>query len=50
MRRRFASIVLFLPVAACAWPPSAAIPDAPAGHTRQAWINAFTPWWGSFIN
>jgi hypothetical protein len=33
MRPRFASILLLLPVAACAWPQSTAIPDTPAGHT-----------------
>lgn len=41
MRRRFASILLLLPVAACAWPQSTAIPDTPAGYTLQAWLCAF---------
>lgn len=26
---------------ACAWPQSPAIPDTPAGHTLQAWLDAF---------
>ena len=41
MRRKFSSILLLLPVAARAWPQSAAIPDTPAGHTFQAWLDAF---------
>jgi retinol-binding protein 3 len=27
--------------ATCAWPQSPAIPDTPAGHTLQAWLEAF---------
>ena len=41
MRLRFASILLLLPVAARSWPQSTAIPDTPAGHTFQAWLDAF---------
>jgi hypothetical protein len=41
MRRKFALLLLLLPVATCAWPQSAAIPDTAAGHTPQAWLDAF---------
>lgn len=41
MRRRFAAILLPLPAAACAWPQSTAIPNTPAGHALQAWLDAF---------
>src|SRR5947207_13062276 len=34
------AFILFL-AAASAWPQSAAIPDTPAGHTLQAWLDAF---------
>jgi hypothetical protein len=39
MPLKFASILLL--GAACAWPQSPAIPDTPAGHTLQAWLDAF---------
>jgi hypothetical protein len=32
---------LFLLVPACAFPQQPAIPDTPAGHTLQAWLDAF---------
>jgi Peptidase family S41/N-terminal domain of Peptidase_S41 in eukaryotic IRBP len=34
------SLCLLL-LSACAWPQSPAIPDTPAGHTFQAWLDAF---------
>lgn len=35
-------LALFLLLAvACAWPQSPAIPDTPAGHALQAWLDAF---------
>jgi hypothetical protein len=39
MRIRFA--LVFLLAATCAWPQAPAIPDTPAGHTLQAWLEAF---------
>jgi hypothetical protein len=39
MPRKIASILLLS--AACAWPQAAAIPDTPAGHTLEAWLEAF---------
>jgi hypothetical protein len=36
---RFVSLLLF--PAVCAWPQAPAIPDTPAGHTLQAWFDAF---------
>ena len=39
MLLRFASILLVS--VACAWPQAADIPDTPAGHTLQAWLDAF---------
>src|SRR5260370_33014708 len=39
MPRKIASILLLS--AACAWPQAAAIPDPPAGHTLEAWLEAF---------
>src|SRR6266436_8439017 len=39
MLMRFASMLLIS--AACAWPQAAAIPETPAGHTLQAWLDAF---------
>jgi retinol-binding protein 3 len=39
MLLRFASILLLS--VACAWAQAAAIPDTPAGHTLQAWLDAF---------
>jgi hypothetical protein len=39
MRLKFAS--LFLAGVACVWPQAATIPDTPAGHTLQAWLDAF---------
>jgi retinol-binding protein 3 len=41
MLLRFTSIALLLLVASCAWPQTPAIPDTPAGHTLQAWLDAF---------
>jgi hypothetical protein len=35
------SIFIFLVSSACAWPQAPAIPDTPAGHTLQAWLDAF---------
>jgi retinol-binding protein 3 len=34
------SLILLLS-ATCAWPQAPAIPDTPAGHTLQAWLDAF---------
>ncbi|HEY6305105.1 MAG TPA: S41 family peptidase [Candidatus Angelobacter sp.] len=34
-------LLLLLLSATCAWPQSPAIPDTPAGHTLQAWLDAF---------
>src|SRR6516225_2593265 len=31
----------FLLAAACAWSQAPAVPDTPAGHTLQAWLDAF---------
>src|SRR5438876_10668906 len=39
MPLRFASILLIS--VACAWTQAPAIPDTPAGHTLQAWLDAF---------
>src|SRR5256885_16700136 len=39
MLMRFVSILLVS--VACAWPQAAAIPETPAGHTLQAWLDAF---------
>src|SRR6266446_9109681 len=39
MLLRFASIALVS--VTCAWAQAAAIPDTPAGHTLQAWLDAF---------
>src|SRR5579864_8113785 len=39
MRLKFAS--LFLVGVAWAWPQAATIPDTPAGHVLQAWLDAF---------
>jgi hypothetical protein len=39
MPLRFMPILLLS--AACAWPQPPAIPDTPAGHTLQAWLDAF---------
>src|ERR1700686_1952786 len=39
MPLKFVSMLLL--GAACAWPQSPAIPDTPAGHTLQAWLDAF---------
>jgi hypothetical protein len=39
MLLRFAPILLL--GAACAWPQPPAIPETPAGHTLQAWLDAF---------
>src|SRR5712692_8658078 len=39
MPLRFVSILLL--VAACAWSQPPAIPDTPAGHTLQAWLDSF---------
>src|SRR5215469_9799969 len=38
MPLRLLSILL---LAACAWPQAPTIPDTPAGHTLQAWLDAF---------
>ena len=35
------SIFILLVSSACAWPQTPAIPDTPAGHTLQAWLDAF---------
>src|SRR3989442_7249348 len=35
------SIFILLVSSACAWPQGPAIPDTPAGHTLQAWLDAF---------
>src|SRR5436853_7652135 len=35
---RFVSILISM---ACAWTQAVAIPDTPAGHTLQAWLDAF---------
>src|SRR6266576_3618781 len=35
------SIFILLVSSACAWPQAPAIPDTPAGHTLQAWLDAF---------
>src|SRR5207247_10016818 len=35
------SIFVLLVSSACAWSQSPAIPDTPAGHTLQAWLDAF---------
>src|SRR6266480_4760850 len=35
------SIFIFLVSSACAWPQAPHIPDTPAGHTLQAWLDAF---------
>jgi hypothetical protein len=34
-------IFILLVSSACAWPQAPAIPDTPAGHTLQAWLDAF---------
>jgi hypothetical protein len=34
-------IFILLVSSACAWPQATAIPDTPAGHTLQAWLDAF---------
>src|SRR5437016_6085998 len=34
-------VLVLLLAAASAWPQSATIPDTPAGHTLQAWLDAF---------
>src|SRR6266487_1253516 len=39
MLPRFASLLLLS--VACAWTQATAIPDTPAGHTLQAWLDAF---------
>src|SRR5258708_27750607 len=39
MPLRLLPILLF--IAACAWAQPPAIPDTPAGHTLQAWLDAF---------
>lgn len=39
MSLRFLGTLLF--AAGCAWPQAPAIPDTPAGHTLQAWLDAF---------
>jgi len=41
MLLRFASILLLSLSVACAWAQAAAIPDTPAGHTLQSWLDAF---------
>jgi hypothetical protein len=41
MPLKVASILLLLLVTASAWPQSTAIPDTPAGHTLQAWLDAY---------
>src|SRR6516164_7685654 len=35
------ALLAFLLAAACAWSQAPAIPDTPAGHTLQAWLDAF---------
>src|SRR5260370_14320029 len=39
MPLRLLPVLLF--IAAWAWAPSPAIPDTPAGHTLQAWLDSF---------
>jgi hypothetical protein len=34
------ALLIPLLAAACAWPQAPAIPDTPAGHTLQAWLEA----------
>jgi len=35
------ALLATLMIAVCAWPQAPAIPDTPAGHTLQAWLDAF---------
>src|SRR2546422_8803341 len=39
MLLRFASVLVVS--VACAWPQAAAVPETPAGHALQAWLDAF---------